>query len=571
MRRLVSFSSYALAIGVVASTLFGFDSAVSSTPSFTDPAVAHAQASTFTETFNGKPAGPTAYRPANWDVLVHSRDVQTWQQPESMQAGHGADCSAHPASHLVNSYQDTVFQCNDHMMTAINAGGYGAIYMTPNQLVDFSNGEATISFNMSTLRTSTRDWIDVWVTPYEDNVPAPLDNWLPDLTGLPKRAVHIRMDQFNGDTNFKADVVRNFNATEIAGNWWTGYESFLTPSAVRRDTFELKISKTSVKFGMPGYNNFRWIDSSTAPLDWSRGVVQFSHHSYNPTKDCPSGTCTPNTWHWDDVSVSPAVPYTILSADRAMVMAGGPTATFGGPAPADSYLRFLGIGSGLQASYDGGPWQNLTPRQTSKTGEEAFKPFWAPVPAGTRQVTFRGTDWYGGPWAISDPAIWSLTAAGSQPAPTATSTVPAATATATGTPAQGATATPTSTAPAASPTATAPAVTATSTATPTSVPATTTQLPATATPTATQLPATPTSTATTAPVTPGGPNGSLSLAGSAHATVPNAPELALNGDWTLELWFKDEYAASGTFSHAPQMLVVAGDTDWDPDIPLMAR
>lgn len=591
MRPLASISSFALAIGITATTLLGIGQPLSSTSSSAPGGVplAHAQASTFQDTFTGRPSNPTPFRSANWDVLAHSRDVGTWQQPESMMGGHGNDCAAHPAEHLVSQYPDTVYQCNDHLMTAINASGYGAIYLTPNQLVDFSSGEATINFDLSTLRTSQRDWIDLWITPYEENMPAPLNTWLPDLTGLPKRGIHIQMSQFNGTTIFAGEVIRNFTETSLPGNWWTGYESFLTPSAVRRDTFQLKLSKSGLKFGMPGYN-FSWLDTQFPELDWSRGVVQFGHHSYTPLKDCGMPSCSANTWHWDNVQVSPAVPFTILPGDRARATASASTVTFAGPAPADSHLRFLGIGGNLQASLDGGPWMNFAPRQTTRAPEEAFKPYWLPVPAGTRQVAFRGSDWYGGPWAINDPAIWSLTTPGGAPAPVATPTAPAVTATATApavtatataaaatltatptsTPAeQAATATPTATAP----TATAPAVTATATATQIPVTATlTSTVPAaTATATSTQVAATPTPTST-APA--GGgllPNGSLKLAGSAHVTVPNAPELALTGDWTAELWFKDEYATAATFHHGPQALLTKGDTDWDPDVPLWAR
>ena len=61
-------------------------------------------------------------------------------------------------------------------------------------MVDFSGGEAVVRFDLSTLRTSPRDWVDIWLTPYEDHLQLPLDNWLPDLTGEPSRSVHLRMD-----------------------------------------------------------------------------------------------------------------------------------------------------------------------------------------------------------------------------------------------------------------------------------------------------------------------------------------------------------------------------------------
>ena len=85
---------------------------------------------------------------------------------------------------------------------------------------------------------------------------------------------------------------------------------------MQRDTFELDISKNHIRFGMPQYN-FWWVDADIPTLDWSQGVVQLGHHSYNPEKDCNyDGTCGPNTWHWDNVSITPAVPFTILRADQ---------------------------------------------------------------------------------------------------------------------------------------------------------------------------------------------------------------------------------------------------------------
>src|SRR5438094_10385837 len=36
----------------------------------------------FIETFDGNPANPQPWRPANWDVAVHSRDLETWDTLE---------------------------------------------------------------------------------------------------------------------------------------------------------------------------------------------------------------------------------------------------------------------------------------------------------------------------------------------------------------------------------------------------------------------------------------------------------------------------------------------------------
>jgi hypothetical protein len=370
---------------------------------------------TFVETFDGSPTSPQPWKPANWDVTVHSRDVNTWANLESMHAGHGTDCAGPPAGHTVSAYEDAVFICRDHMMTAINASGYGAIYLTPNQQVDFSSGEAVISWDVSTARTSGRDWVDLLITPFQQNLQLPLEDWLPDLNGLPRNAIHIRMDNANGNTMFRTSIMRDYKETDVANqNLFVGYESFLKPDAARRDKFELRISRNHVRFGMPGYN-FAWADTTIADLGWTRGVVQFGHHSYTPSKDagCPinqnAGTgCAPNTWHWDNVSISPAVTFTLLRADRRTADAANGKLSFPAPAPANARLRFAGIGSNLSASFDGGKtWQAAALQAQSKIVEEHFKSYWMPIPAGTTSVQIRGNDWWGGKWLVRDVSIWA--------------------------------------------------------------------------------------------------------------------------------------------------------------------
>jgi hypothetical protein len=203
--------------------------------------------------------------------------------------------------------------------------------------------------------------------------------------------------------------------TDVPGqNLFAGYESFLTPDAKRRDTFELRISSTHIRFGMPGYN-FYWSDTAIPALGWTRGVVQFGHHSYSPTKgdgcaikqNAATG-CGPTTWHWDNVRVSPAVPFTILRADRRTADAAGGQVNFPAPAPATARLRFAGIGSNLSVSYDGGKtWQPAQLQAQSKVVEEHFKSYWMPIPAGTTSVQFRGSDWWGGRWLVRDISIWA--------------------------------------------------------------------------------------------------------------------------------------------------------------------
>jgi PAS domain-containing protein len=363
----------------------------------------------FQESFTGHFAAPTAWRSAGWDITIHSRDRETWQTLEPMEAHHGPGCEPPPVTHSLSRYEQTVYQCHDHLMTAINASGYGLIYLTPDHMVDFANGEAVIRFDLSTFRSSGRDWIDLWLTPYEDNLQLTLDSWLPDLHGEPRRSVHIVMD-FLADSIFRAEVVRDFEVEHLPATavGWRGYETFLEPSAQRRDTFELRISETHIKFGMPDYD-FWWIDTAIEPLGWTTAVVQFGHHTYNPRKDCPFEECRPNTWHWDNIWIQPALPFTILAADRRYVDSQSVNrVTFAAPAPADAHLRFSGIGVNLEVSFDNGrTWEPAQLQQQQPAREELFRSYWMPAPAGVRTVMFRGTKWWGGDWHVRDISIWA--------------------------------------------------------------------------------------------------------------------------------------------------------------------
>jgi len=366
-----------------------------------------ADSSVFVETFDGAPERPQSWRPANWDVTVHSRDVDTWYQLEEMVTDHGADCSPPPATHTMSRrYEDAVYQCRNHIMTAIKAAGYGMIYLTPNHMVDFSQNPATIRFDVSTLRTSLRDWIDLWISPYDEHLQIPLQSDLAtvDVSGPPRNAVQVRMD-LSGNF-FDVVIYRNFQPTVIDGAF-VPYENFLEPSPARRDTFELQISRTGIKFGMPAYN-FYWVDATIADLGWDQGVVQFGHHSYNPTKDCTS--CRPGTWHWDNVTISPGRPFTMVAADRLYADRENPTVILSAPAPANAHLRFTGIGPNLEVRFDKGTWQpaGLQTQDSQFFKDEHFRSFWMPIPAGTTQVEFRGDRWWGADWHVRNISVWSL-------------------------------------------------------------------------------------------------------------------------------------------------------------------
>jgi hypothetical protein len=266
----------------------------------------------FSFNWTEKPTSPMPWNPTNWDVIVHSRDQQTWSQLDPVQAQHGADCGAPPATHVVTSYEDAVFVCNQHMMTAINARGYGEIMFTPDHLADWTNQPVVIDWQQSTLRTSARDWTDVTITPFLDNLVLPAHTGV-DLLGRARNAVNIEMLAAL-PTTFVGTVVSDFTARALSGSA-PALEQVLPESARVRTHYQLEISRTHIRFGLPDQNVW-WIDSPLPELGYTTGLVQWGHHSYSPNKGCEPTTgvlsCTGDTWHWSNFSISPSIPFTML-------------------------------------------------------------------------------------------------------------------------------------------------------------------------------------------------------------------------------------------------------------------
>src|SRR5712692_7641790 len=85
------------------------------------------------------------------------------------------------------------------MMIAVDDQGYGAFYITPSQILDFSGRTQTVTFDVSTLRNSIRDWFDLWVTPFNEYLTAPLhSNLIVDLQGRRTRSI-FRWTNTTGD------------------------------------------------------------------------------------------------------------------------------------------------------------------------------------------------------------------------------------------------------------------------------------------------------------------------------------------------------------------------------------
>ena len=120
------------------------------------------------------------------------------------------------------------------------------------------------------------------------------------------------------------------------------------------------MSQTHLKVWIPpqaSTNNqsLVWFDGPIpGGLPFDQAVVQFGHHSYNPEKTdgCGVGStpCEAGTWHWNNISLSPSVPFSMIKAQQRFANAASPAVTFSSPAPANAYLRFSGHESTVEAS-----------------------------------------------------------------------------------------------------------------------------------------------------------------------------------------------------------------------------
>lgn len=415
-------------------------------------------------TFDGSPAVPTPVRDTSaysaLDAQVHSRDASSWFTLPAINAEHGDDCSAPPATHVNTSYEGSVYQCRDHIMTAINgSAGYAEIVLTPNLLFDFSQG-GSVTWDMSTFRASSRDWWDVTISPFDQSLAVPLLSGLSqgvDLQGTAMNAIHVGTD--NGEGAPMIELVSNGNVTCLnnpCAGWALSRANANIPAGVNqsaaRQPFKLTIANGRIRFER--------LASDTAPgvVFWdvagtpsfTTGVVQFAQHSYTPTKD---NAGVPATWHWDNLDAQPSTPFTIVHALDRYTQGG--TIQFATPAPAGAVLRFSAICS---VTLNGQAVSRVPSALVGQGYHPEHKSSYAvAIPEGATSATlsFAPDGWYSGPCIAEGFTFWSLAGSGTA-SPTATPSSPATS-----------TATPTSTPTLpASPTAT-PTRTATSTRTPT--------------------------------------------------------------------------------------------------------
>jgi len=377
----------------------------------------------------GAPTTPQRWVPApinDWD-LIATDDLAT-DLAGTMQAQHGSDCSAPLATHQIQALADSVFICSNHLMTALNGGGdapkgYAAAYFSPAQMVDMSSGVAQIDWQVSTQRQSLRDWWDLWLTPFNENLVVPLGNF-PAFNGPPKDALHFKID--NGvcshnqaDGNGTIVVVteyHNFQPVQETSNSRCVEDAIGGAiSATTRTPFELDISQGHARMWIPGAPaNLQTLADLNVSLSSAQAVVQWGHHSYNPTKGC---TCSPNTFHWSNVSIAPSIPFSMLRPNGTNPVHAGINTHMVLPQTAadGAMLRFAALGS-IQVSFDGGAFVQAQrqaqdgPASDGSIHEEQTSNYWMSVPVGAQTIDFQGgPNSLSSTWWVQDVSVWSQT------------------------------------------------------------------------------------------------------------------------------------------------------------------
>lgn len=385
-------------------------------------------------TWNTAPAAPQAWTPGatnDWDLLATS-DFPS-DRAGSMQARYGPDCAPPPATHPIRALADSAYLCRGQLMTAIDGGGdapktYGGVFFAPAQLADFGGGPSSITWQVSTQRSSANDWWDVWLTPFDGNLVAPAGaGEVPAFNGAPKDALHVRMNNgtcpgsgqpatlgtVNGvpiGTVFDVEVYANHKPSRIDG---PGSPPCLETAVGRTGdgtaSFRLDVSQGHVRFAALRAGGGAPLVYADAPvgLPFQQAVVQFAHHSLDPEQACGrNGTCGPNTYRWSSVGINPSAPFTMLRpTGGASVHGQTTTLTLPRAAPAGAHLRFYAFGS-IRAGFDGHAAQAAVPQQGQApgTGEASY---WMAVPLGTTSVTLGGSGASGLPWWVLDASVWA--------------------------------------------------------------------------------------------------------------------------------------------------------------------
>ena len=399
----------------------------------------------FYETFDGDPSSPLSLT-NNLDGWFTSPIVQGprgWDNELTpMNAQHGTDCAPPPAMRpITGSLFDSNFQCANHMMTAMNPKSAGtANSMTnlqPDHMLDLSNGEGKVAIDVSTKSPTPGSWWEIWLTPKDDWIQHPSDHWL-HMSGVPKRAVKISINDFYSDKKLQVEGYDNYNISDNAfgddENWQgTSITDKVSLDDKSRDTYEVQINGDKIDIYITDRNTETrdFVRSVPMPANFlgNEVVVQFADANYEPdlngkvgcsgASDCP--VREPATWHWDNAEIDPAIPYDIVKADQYVINGGysggnnlPQKLTFDAPAPAGSDLVFVGqaVNNNFDVSFDGGvTWidpvavrgPNDPPGTGIAGGAYDLLSYRVPAPEGATEVWLAGQ---GSTWSTNYADGW---------------------------------------------------------------------------------------------------------------------------------------------------------------------
>lgn len=375
---------------------------------------------TFFDPFTGNPPSPEPFSSPQWDIAIHMRDRPHWYEPIPLDADHGMGCEPPPAQHLVDSFDQMVYRCNSHIMTAIN-GDYGMVTLTPNHALDVAAG-GYVQWEMSTGRKNAYDWIEIWISPLNNHFVHPTNPLWGQIQGPPRNGIFIALIPA-GINRFDIHAVRGFELELLRDDnlAWTFYDQLFEPSFTERKTFRIDLSQTALSLSVVNYNDagdtYFWAKDFPLdpPLPWRAGVVQFTHHSFHPTNACnDDGTCAPQAWHWDNVEISPAIPFRLIKGDVRYAEPGRTKVTLTEPTPDRAFLRFSGIaGEWLNVRYQltgTDEWSGWLParKQPQLEDEEGrFHTYLMPIPRNVTAVEFDAANWWAGDWHVRDVSVWT--------------------------------------------------------------------------------------------------------------------------------------------------------------------
>ncbi len=112
--------------------------------------------------------------------------------------------------HPIIRYEDMIYVCADHLMTAAYATGASKLTLTPNQLLDTTFGQGVVEFAVSTYRTAGRDYWQLDLTPLSTHLQLPEGDVVADANGKAVNGFNINTALDEGPNGI-ADILGKVN------------------------------------------------------------------------------------------------------------------------------------------------------------------------------------------------------------------------------------------------------------------------------------------------------------------------------------------------------------------------